>query len=403
MKKGLFLVFLWLSVTLSPAAAEPKVEDWNAVLRQAEGQTVHWNAWGGSTLINGFIAWIGDRVKEEYDITLKHVKLADTAAAVSRVLAEQAAGQDQHGAIDLIWINGENFAAMKRQGLLFGPWAEMLPNRRYIDPDDQTIRYDFTIPVEGFESPWTASQVVFMYDPALLPTPLSDMPALLAWARDNPGRFTYPQPPDFLGSTFLKQALLDLIDDHRSLLKPPASNAAYNRITAPLWKFVDELTPLLWRQGRAYPQSSSLQKQMLADREISLAISFSPGGASAAIANGELPPTVRTFIFDKGTIGNASFVAIPYNSPAKAGAMVLANFLLSPEAQALMQDPKHTGMGTVLAMDQLSAADRKRFDNLDLGAATLTPAQLGVALPEPHPAWMERIEADWVTRFGITN
>ena len=106
-------------------------------------------------------------------------------------------------------------------------------------------------------------------------------------------------------------------------------------------------------------------------------------------------------MLDKGTIGNASFVAIPYNSGAKAGAMVVANFLMSPEAQARAQDPAILGYGTVLAMDKLSDAYRALFETLDLGIATLTPAELGVVQDEPHPTWMTRISDDWVARYGV--
>ena len=132
-----------------------------------------------------------------------------------------------------------------------------------------------------------------------------------------------------------------------------------------------------------------------------MAVSFSPSAASTAIANYELPDTVRTFVLDKGTIGNASFVAIPYNSGSKAGAMVLADFLMSPEAQANAQDPNVLGYGTVLNMAALSDEDRARFDALDLGIATLPPAQLGRVQDEPHPSWMTRIAEDWQTRYGV--
>ena len=380
------------------ALAEPDPADWDAVLEAARGQTVYWNAWGGSTATNDFIAWVGERVAEDHGVTVEHVKLADTADAVSRVLAEKSAGQDTGGAVDLIWINGENFAAMKEADLLFGPFAEDLPNWRYVDVEGKPVRTDFTVPTEGYESPWAAAQVVFMYDSADM-EPLPSMAALLDWAKANPGRFTYPQPPDFLGATFLKQALYGLVDDPEVLLQP-ADEADYAAVTAPLWDFVEELTPHLWRQGRAYPQSGPRQLQLMADDEIDLAISFSPGEASAAIADFRLPDTVRTFVPEGGTIGNASFVAIPYNASAKAGAMVVANVLLSPEAQAHALDPEVLGYGTVLDMGKLPPAARARFEEVPLGVATLPPEALGPTLPEPHPSWMERIEADWIARFG---
>ncbi|WP_090028604.1 ABC transporter substrate-binding protein [Lutimaribacter saemankumensis] len=390
-----------LAVLPGWAMADPVPSDWTAVLDEARGQTVYWNAWGGSSTTNDFIAWVGRRVAEDHGVTLEHVKLSNTADAVARVLAEKQAGQDSGGAIDLIWINGPNFAAMKDAGLLFGPFAEQLPNWALVDVAGKPVQADFTVPTDGMESPWATAQVVFMYDTADM-EPLADMDALLAWARANPGRFTYPQPPDFLGTTFLKQALYGVLDDP-SVLLAPVDAADYDAVTAPLWAFLDALTPNLWRQGKAYPQTGPRQIQLLADDEVSLAISFSPGEASTAIANGQLPDTVRTFVPDGGTIGNASFVAIPYNASAKAGAMVVANFLMSAEAQARALDPAYLGYGTVLDVAALPGDQRALFDGIDLGVATLSPDDLGPALPEPHPSWMTRIEADWIDRYGVAD
>ncbi|MFG5384607.1 ABC transporter substrate-binding protein [Yoonia sp. R2-816] len=383
-----------------PALADIDVTNWDAVVAEADGQTVYWNAWGGSTTTNDFIAWVGDRVAEEYGVTLEHVKLTDTADAVTRVLSEKQAGEDEGGAIDMIWINGANFAAMKEADLLFGPYAEQLPNWALVDTEGKSVQTDFTVPTEGFESPWAMAQVVFDYDTADLAEPLGSMQEILEWTAANPGRFTYPQPPDFLGTTFLKQVLVDILPDP-SVLSEPATDENYDEVTAPLWAFLDELTPNLWREGKAYPPTGTAMFPLIADGELDLSISFSPGAASTAIANNELPDTVRTFVLDKGTIGNASFVAVPYNSGSKAGAMVVANFLMSPEAQARAQDPAILGYGTVLNMDALTPEDLALFDALDLGIATLTPAELGTVQAEPHPSWMTRIADDWMTRYGV--
>ena len=396
-----------LALALLPFAAfaepsAPNPSDWPAVTAEAKGQTVYWHAWGGSTATNDFIAWVGDRVAEDYEITLEQVKLESTADAVTRVLNEKTAGQDDDSAVDMIWINGANFAAMKDAGLLFGPYAEALPNWQFADTEGKTLQSDFTVPTEGYESPWAMAQVVFMYDTADLDAPLRSMREILAWAEAHPGRFTYPQPPDFLGTTFLKQALVDLTADP-AVLSEPVSDATYDTVTAPLWAYLDQLTPLLWREGRAYPQTGPSQLQLMNDDEIALAISFSPGEASTAIANFQLPDSVRTFVLEKGTIGNASFVAIPYNSGSKAAAMVVANFLMSPEAQLRAQDPEVLGYGTVLDMLKLPVQDRAAFRTLDLGIATLTPEELGRAQPEPHPSWMTRIAEDWVARYGTGN
>ena len=136
--------------------------------------------------------------------------------AVTRVLAGKIAGQADGGGIDLIWINGENFAAMKRQDLLFGPILHLLPNMKFVDPlVKPTVLSDFTVPTDGYESPWGMAQLVFFHDSRRVPQPPRSPAALLAIARSNPGRFTYPAPPDFIGSTVLKQFLLSLAADRK--------------------------------------------------------------------------------------------------------------------------------------------------------------------------------------------
>ena len=392
-----------LAALLAPisAIADPNPADWDAVKAEARGQTVYWNAWGGSTTTNDFLAWAGSRVFEDYGVTLEHVKLTDTADAVTRVLAEKQAGEDTDGAIDMIWINGANFAAMKDADLLFGPYAEQLPNWAVVDTAGKTVQADFTVPTDGFESPWAMAQVVFVHDTADMPDRVGSMQALLEWAQANPGRFSYPQPPDFLGTTFLKQVLVDILPD-ASVLAAPATDENYAEFSAPLWVYLDELTPNLWREGKAYPATGTAMFPLIADDEIDLSISFSPGAASTAIVNFELPETVRTFVLDKGTIGNASFVTVPYNSGSKAGAMIVANFLMSPEAQARAQDPDVLGYGTVLDMAAITIEERATFDALDLGVATLSPADLGIVQAEPHPSWASRLADDWADRYGVS-
>ena len=375
--------------------------DWDAVLAGARGQTVYWHAWGGDTKINDFIAFIGAQAQERHGVTLEHVKLASTADAVARVLAERDAGQTSGGAVDLIWINGENFAAMKAEGLLFGPFAEALPNWPLVDTKGKPATVtDFTLPTEGYESPWAMAQLVFEHDSAVLAEPPRSLLALKDWIKANPGRFTYPQPPDYLGVTFLKQVLYGVMASPAAL-QAPVDEASYEAAVAPLWAFLDEVHPFLWREARAFPENEPALGQLFADGEIGISFAFNPGRASAEIAAGNLPGTVRSFVLEGGTIGNASFVAIPFNAAHQAGAQVIANLILDPAIQAAAQDPATLGFQTVLNLAALTPEDRARFDALDLGVATLSPADLGPVLLEPHASWMVRIGADWAKRYGV--
>jgi putative thiamine transport system substrate-binding protein len=398
--KQLCRLCLMLLLVASAARADPAPSSWNQALAQARGQTVYFNAWGGDPKINAYISWAGERLKADYDVSLRQVKLSDTAEAVARVLAEKTAGRQDGGSVDLIWINGANFAAMKREHLLFGPFTQMTPNYRLVDIAGRpTTTVDFTVPVEGMEAPWGLAQIVFLYDTARLADPPRSMAQLLAFAEAHPGRFTYPAPPDFTGVTFLKQALYELTGNPESLVRP-VTDQDFAAASAPLWAYLDRLHPLLWRAGRQFPTTSEALRQALDDGEIDIAFNFNPAEASSAIAQGLLPATVRSYVFDRGSIANTHFLAIPFNASAKAGAMVAANFLMSPEAQAHKQDPRVWGDPTVLDLAKLAPAERKLFAELPLGVATLPPEKLGRTLPEPDPSWMTRLTEEWRRRYA---
>ncbi len=398
------LIAFCLSAVLVLGAAradQPDPRNWDDVLAAARGETVYFHAWGGEPRINDYVAWAGREVERRFGVRLVHVKVAETGAVVAKILTEKAAGREAGGSVDLVWINGENFAAMKENGLLPSrPWSDALPNHRFVDVEGKpTVTSDFGIPVDGLEAPWGMAKLVFFHDEAVLADPPRSTAALGEWIAANPGRFTYPQPPDFMGTTFLKQVLADLAADPEQLQRP-VSAADPDAVTKPLWDYLDRVTPHLWRQGRAYPRDYGSMRRLFGDGEVALSFAFNPADASNAIANGELPDTVRSFVFEDGTIGNTHFLAIPFNASAEAGAMVVADFLLSPEAQARKEDAAVWGDPTVLAVENLPEPERARFAGIERGPATLAPEALGPVLPEPHPSWVAWLEAEWARRYG---
>lgn len=367
---------------------------WPEIEAAARGQVVLFNAWGGDEHTNAFIAWTDARLRASHGVGVRQVKLADTADAVTRILADRLAGRPSGGAVDLLWVNGPNFLAMRQHGLLFGPVLDVLPNVGLLDRTGKPTMVDFTVPTDGFEVPWRMARVVFVYDSARVPDPPRRMAAMPDWARTHPGRLTHPRATDFLGATFLKQALIELAPD-RAVLARPLTEAAYAAASAPLWRWYRALRPYLWHSGATFPESGPVQTTLMADGEIDLFISFNPAEAALDIADGTLGPSTRAYVLDGGTLGNCSFVAIPYDAAHWQGALILANFLISPEAQAHAADPAVLGSPTVLDLGRLTPADRARFGADRPIPGLLTEAALGRALPEPHPSWMTRVTADW--------
>ncbi|MCU0931339.1 MAG: ABC transporter substrate-binding protein [Serpentinimonas sp.] len=372
--------------------------DWGRIEQAARGQTVYFNAWAGSERINAYLQWVAAEVQRQFGVRLEHVKISDAADVVRRVRAEKAAGRGgDAGTVDLVWINGENFAAMKRDGLLFGPWAEALPHFALVDVVGKpSTRSDFSVPTEGLESPWGMAQLTFFADSRRVPNPPQSMAELLALAQAQPGRVSYPRVPDFHGTTWVKQALLETTPDAAALTRPFSADLMA-RVTAPLWQYLDALHPHLWRRGRQFPLNAAAIRQMMADGELLLALTFNPNEAANEIAAQRLPATVQSWQFARGTIGNTHFVAIPFNARAKAGAQVVANFLLSPAAQARKADIRVWGDPTVLDIARLSPADRALFTG---AAQPGQVAQTAPTLPEPHATWVDPIEKEWLRRYG---
>lgn len=359
---------------------------WQQTLDEAKGQTVYFNAWGGSPEINGYLVWAGQELERQYGVKLVQVKVDDIAPSVSQLLANKQAGKNTGGPIDLLWVNGENFKAMKERELLGAPFTGELPNMALVDTS-LPVSEDFTVPVAGLEAPWGIGQLNLMVNGEEVATPPTSASALLAWAKANPGRFTYPKPPQFHGSSFLKQILLELTPDPAPLYRE-ATDAEFDRLTAPLWAWLDALHPALWRKGKLFPASAAETRQLLDDGELAMAISFNPGEAQSAVQNGALPPGVVAVAMAKGALTNSHFLAIPFNASARAGAKVAVNFLLSPAAQARKADPAFWGDPSVLRTDALPAS------------ASQTPALRFKAVAEPHPSWQLRLEDAWAKRYG---
>ncbi len=348
--------------------------DWELTLLQARGQTVDWWLYGGDDRINAYLDdAVGPRLAE-LGVTLNRVPIENTVDAVNRVISEVRAGTDD-GSVDMIWINGANFALGVENDLWLEGWASELPNASLLAPDDPTITSDFGVPVEGRESPWSRAAFLFAHDTARTETPPTDFAEILAYATANPGRFTYPAPPDFTGSAFVRQAVQALGEDEA-------------------FAFLTEIKPLMWRGGDAFPESEAELNELFGNGQVDLAMSYAPGFVAAAVSTGQFPETSTPFVLESGTLSNVSFVTIPANAGDAAAALVLANVLLEPNLQSIKAAPLVLGVPTVLDLGRLTATDRNLFADTDDSPYVL--ADFGRPLPELDASEVERLDARWL-------
>ena len=379
------------------------LNNWDSVLAAARGQTVNWYIWGGSDSINAFVDnFYGKALKERYGITLNRIPIADTVDAVNQVLSEKQAGKDP-GAVDMIWINGENFFTLKQANLLYPDWAQKLPNSQYVNWGNPAINRDFGNPVDNLESPWSSAQLQLVYDSARMNA--DELPrsyaALKDWACAHPGRFTYvaPGPGGFIGTRFVKGALFEISGGAEQWAA--FDQALWDKWSPELWKYFNELESCLWRNGETYPKDEAELKNLFANNEVDFSMTNDITGAGTGIAAGLLPATSRAFVFNNYMIGDFNYVAIPSNAPHKAAALVLANLLLEPEFQAAQILPEN-GFGLGYAIDVNRVTDSAALAALEAASTKLgdsaTPASdlANSLVGDAAPEYQNLIEQGWL-------
>ena len=374
---------------------------WDKIVETARGGEVNWFMWGGSDTINRYVSdYVGGRLEEEYGITLNRVGLSDTVEAVNIVLGEKEAGNDDAGSVDMIWINGENFRTMRQGDLAFCGYTDALPNNALIDWDNPAIANDFGVPVDGCEVPWSTAQFAFAYNTALHDEPPRTIAALLEWVEENPGQFTYPAPPDFNGSVFVRHVFYHAAGGVETLLGE-FDQARYDEVAAETWEILNGIEPFLWREGRTYPNSKAALEQLYANQEVGLVFDYDPATVGINIENGIFPATTQGYVLEDGTIANTNYTLIPFNSPNKAAAMVLQNVLLSPEAQIEKAKPDVWGTQPGIDVGRLEGDMAAAFAALERHPAVVDPEELSPqALPELQSSWISAIEQGWIDNVG---
>jgi putative spermidine/putrescine transport system substrate-binding protein len=397
-KKIISLILLLLLVSCSGKKQSDVSASFEEVIKKAENSTVRFVMWGGSSAINKWVdTYVAAEVKKRYNIKLVRVP-ADASVFVNKLLSEKNSGSVK-GSMDIIWINGENFRNAKEKGLLWGPVADKLPNfAEFVDP--ATVKFDFGFPVDGYEIPYGRAQFVFVYDSAKLNDIPDSYAKLTEWVKRNPGKFTYPQPPDFTASAFIRQVFYAATGGHKQY-EGPFNKTVFDKNKSAWLKYLSDMSPYLWNKGANYPKDITALDTLFERGEVLINMNYNQADAQNRIIAGRYPSTVKTFVMKEGSIYNTHFTAIPFNSANKEGAMVVVNFLLSPEAQLSKNDPANWGDFTVLDLKKLNKDDRKKFEVLDLGKPTLPLDVLEKhAVPEVTSEYVEALEKEWENTFS---
>lgn len=372
---------------------DPNV-DFDTLIAEVKGTTVTFYGWGGDENRNRWLReTFAPLLKEKYDIILEVVGM-DIDDILAKLSGEKQAGLEK-GSIDMIWINGENFYSAKENGLLFGPFADKLPNfEKYIDENDEEVKYDFGFPIEGYEAPYGKAQLVLINDSVVTPETPRNAEEFMEFCKKYEGKVTYPALPDFTGSAFVRTLIYDIVG-HEQFMNMEPDKEVVKEAIEPALEYLRELNQYLWNQGKTFPATSGEVDNMFQDGELVMTMNYGPYTAAVGIENGSYTETTRTFLFDNGTVGNTNYIAIASNSPNKAGAMVAINEIISAEVQASQFEELRTL--PVVSYDKLSDEEKARFDNVDIGKGVLPQDELlKKRLPEMPANLVPIIEEIWL-------
>lgn len=367
--------------------------DFDKLVEKAKGTELTFYMWGGDDRLNN---WINDyyakRLKDKYDIKLRMVPM-NIEDILTQLSGEAGAGK-KDGDIDMIWINGENFKTAKENNLLYGSFTDNLPNfDKYIDIDEREVNYDFGFPIKGFEAPYGKAQLVMYNDSAITPETPKNTAELLEFAKKYKGKVTYPALPDFTGSAFVRNIIYDIVG-YEQFADMPEDKEKVKEAIEPALKYLRELNPYLWNEGKTFPDKEPTMKNMYADGELVMGMSYAAFGVAANIEDGTFTDTTRSFQFDKGTIGNTNYIAIANNSGNKEAAMVAINEMISPEVQA----KRYADLKTIPIVDynKLDDSQKTAFDSVEIGKGVLPQSELlSKRLPEMPAGLVPIIEEIW--------
>jgi len=340
--------------------ADPLSLTWQQIEAQAKGQTVNLVMWTGDPFINKYMNdYVVPNLKQQFDITLK-ISGGQGNSVVQTLMAEKEANKKESD-LDMMWINGETFYQLGQIHALYGPFTDKLPNIAYVNFSNPFVGIDFQNPVNGMECPWGNVQLALIYDTVRVPNPPRSYDDIGPYVKAHPGTFTIPD--EFTGMTFLKSWLISIAGGP-DVLKGKFDEQKYRKYSSILWDKINGMKKFFWKNGETFPETLAPMQQMFASGELNFAMSNNDADVDNKVSQGFFPNTARAYVVNPGMIQNSHYMGIVKNSPHIAAAMVVANFLISPEAQLTKMNPEVWGDGTVLDVSKLPTGWQEKFHNI---------------------------------------
>jgi len=386
---------------------------WSQIEDRARQEAeVHFYYWGGDDNLN---IWIDSIVVQEMNklgVKLIPHRITATKDVVDLALAEKNAGKGLgQGSVDVVWVNGENFYTLAQQNLLFGSFAERLPESIHYEWSDsdsrsQLNKFDFGFETLGREMPWSGEQYVCAANRELLP--VSDTPntykELESWLQENPGLFTYVKPPHYLGNTFVQQVLYEMnpygtgaLPFQRNLASFTAKE--FSELVRPGFDYLNRIAPNLANVSQGsprYPENDAALMNLFRNSEIAIECQFGLFHVANLKRQGKMPDSAEEIILPSGNmIKNKNYLALIGNAPNPAASLVFINYMSSFDAQK----DKIDLVGYPVGLDSwtLNKSQQDELDAVTPPHYGLTQADLDSNIaPDTNASLVNLIEHIWI-------
>jgi len=274
-----------------------------------------------------------------------------------------------------------NHPDLEQAGLFLELNEQNVPNSKNIIKAAQRSKYDIA---------YRGSQVLLAYNSDKVPE--AEVPQtfadLLAWIKAHPGEFVYCRPDKGgSGGNFVVRAIYEANGKDPSMFNADKyDQATVQKQMDKAWALLRDIHPAIYDNG-SYPAGNTPVLKLLANESVSMASVWSDQ-AIQALAQGTLPANIKlTQLKDLPFPGGYAYGSIPKNSRHVEGALLLANFLLSPEMQTSVV--KDIGGFPSVSWDVLPKELQSQFTSVITDTVPLWPG--GKFDTDRNKGWYEQV------------
>ena len=385
MKKIIIFLGLIFFVTLTACEAadilsgQKEIDrEWTLVEESATGSVVNLVVATGDESLR---TWLNDyykpRIKGLYDISLdvKIMTLSDLYSSLNHERNENISP----GSIDLLILEGQGFSTLKKSELLYEDIAGKIPNNNdWLNPFDRDINAAQGESLDGYGLAFGRDQLILLYDEDVLERYPRTTEELMGFLRENKGTFTYANPlTDETGAAFIRTIVYDRLSDNQidRLYEPDISLSEVEAIVQPAMDYLKTLDGFVYKEGGNYLRRQEDIDLLFQMGDLYFSMNNNYAVVDMYIDEDRYPYGAMSFIFEDGTIGDTSYLAVPNNGFNKSGALLVINDFLSLEVQSEKFLPDQWGSIPVYDFNLLSEEALETFDNMSIKRGTLSPQE----------------------------